>query len=56
MSSPKEIKKKVKESKDDAINLEENSNLNEKVDYYKFFLLYIKMGEKTYYPKTEKKY
>ena len=42
-------------SKDDAINLEENSNLNEKVDYYKFFLLYIKIGEKTYYPKAEKK-
>ena len=27
-----------------------------KVDNYNFFLLYIKMGETTYYKKTEKQY
>ena len=27
-----------------------------KVDYYKFVLLYIKMGETTFYKKTEKQY
>ena len=27
-----------------------------KVDYYKIFLQYIKMGETSYYQKTEKQY
>ena len=35
-------------SKDDAIIIMKNSNSNEKKGFYKFFLLYIKMGEKTY--------
>ena len=49
-------------SKDNAINIMENCNLNEKMDYYKFFLsyvkfflLYIKMGETTYYQKIREK-
>ena len=37
-------------NKDDAISIMNNSDLNEKKDYYKlFFLLHIKMGEETYY-------
>ena len=35
-------------SKDEAINIMTNSNINEKVDYYKF-LLYIKVSDKTTY-------
>ena len=36
-------------SKNDAINIMKNSNLNGKVNFYKKFLLYMKMGETTYY-------
>ena len=35
-------------SKDEAINIMTNSNINEKVDYNKF-LLYIKVSDKTTY-------
>ena len=35
-------------SKDHAISIMNNSNLNKKVIYYRFFLLYIKMSETTY--------
>ena len=40
-------------SKDDAINIMKNSNLNKKVDYYLIFLSYIKMGQATYYQKKQ---
>ena len=39
-------------SKDDAINVMKNVNLNEKVDHYIFFSLYIKMSETTYYQRN----
>ena len=42
-------------SKDDVVNIMKNSNLNKKVDHYKFFLLYIKMSETTYLKKTTEK-
>ena len=35
-------------SKDHEISIMNNSNLNKKVDYYRFFLLYIKMSATTY--------
>ena len=38
-------------SKDDAISIVNNSNLNEKSGFYKFVLLYIKMIQETYYQK-----
>ena len=38
--------------KKDAINIIKNSNLNEKSGLYKIFLLYIKMGETTYYQRN----
>ena len=38
--------------KKDAINIMKNSNLNEKSGLYKIFLLYIKMGETTYYQRN----
>ena len=38
-------------SEDDAISIVNNSNLNEKSGFYKFFLLYIKMIQETYYQK-----
>ena len=41
-------------SKDDIINIMKNSNLNDKVDYYKKFFIYIKMDETTYYQKSRK--
>ena len=43
-------------NKDDAINTMKISKLNEKVDYCKYFLLYTKLGETTYYKKIEKQY
>ena len=39
-------------SKDDAINIMKNSNLDKKVDYYKFFSLYMKMSETTDYKRN----
>ena len=36
-------------SKDNAINIMNNSNLNKKVDCYNFSLSHIKMSEKAYY-------
>ena len=36
-------------NKDDAISIMNNSDINEKKDYYKLFLLHIKMGEENYY-------
>ena len=41
-------------SKKDAINIMKNSDLK-KVDHYKFFSLYIKMGETTYYQRNREK-
>ena len=43
-------------SKDDAINIMKILIWMKKVDYYKIFLQYIKMGETSYYQKTEKQY
>ena len=40
-------------SKNDAINMMENFNLDKKVDYYKKILLYIKMGETTYHKEKQ---
>ena len=40
-------------SKDEAINIMKNSNLDEKKkDYYKFLSLYIKMSETIYYQRN----
>ena len=39
-------------SKDDAINIMKNFNLDKKVDYYKFFSLYMKMSETTDYKRN----
>ena len=39
-------------SKDDAINIMKNSNLDKKVDYYKFFSFYMKMSETTDYKRN----
>ena len=36
-------------SKDDAIRIMNNSNLNEKNGLLQFLLLYLKMSEETYY-------
>ena len=36
-------------SKDDAINIMKNTDLKKKMDYYRFFLLYIKMSKTNYY-------
>ena len=38
-----------------AINIIKHSNLDKKVDYYKFFSLYIKMSETIYYQKKKGK-
>ena len=43
-------------SKDDAINIMKNSNLDNQSGLIKKILLYIKMGERTYYKKIEKQY
>ena len=37
-----------------AINIIKHSNLDKKMDYYKFFSLYIKMSETIYYQKKGK--
>ena len=39
-------------SKDDAISIMNNSNLIDEKGVFEFFLLYIKMSEKTYYQKN----
>ena len=39
-------------SKNDAINIKKNSNLNEKGGSLQFFLLSIKMSETTYYQRN----
>ena len=39
-------------SKDDAINIMKNPNLDKKVDHCNFFLLYTKMSELTYYERN----
>ena len=39
-------------SKDDAINIMKNSNLDKKVDCYNFFSLYMKMSETTDYKRN----
>ena len=39
-------------SKDDAINIMKNSNLDKKVDYYNFSSLYMKMSETTDYKRN----
>ena len=36
-----------------AINIIKDSKLDKKVDYYKFFSLYIKMSETIYYQKKK---
>ena len=36
-------------SKDDAINIMKNTDLKKKMDYYRFFSLYIKMSKTNYY-------
>ena len=42
-------------SKDDAIDIMKNSNLNKKVDCYKFFLIYIKQRKRLFIIKKKKK-
>ena len=39
-------------SKNDAINIMNNSNRNDERGVLQFFFLYIKMGEKTYYQRN----
>ena len=47
-----EHKQKWYTSKNDAINIMKNCNLNEKSGSLSIFLLYIKMGETTYYQRN----
>ena len=42
--------------KDDATDIMENCNLDEKRELLSFFLRYIKMNETTYCQETEKQY
>ena len=42
-------------SKDDAINIMNNSNLNKKLDCYNFFYYTQKMSEKMYYQRNSSK-